>query len=437
MFKALWKVAPKYVPPEGLKALDKYKYSADDHSILKKLFLGRYWDWSSTYLPLWMAYVSISLLFVHYWLHYVDPTWYGRFFYPFVETNLNFIQITLIGFLCLLSNFLLAFFYCPSVIGCTDVPNWLFYYVAISLFVYQTMDNIDGKQARRTNSSSPLGELFDHGCDSLFLLLTGFPFFSALRTNGWLSFVFLTEGVFAFYFSHWEEYHTGKLIMGTLANPTEIQYAIMFCFVVAGYSGPEIFEQSLQEALPSSVISWMTQFGLEGLLPWQLNSTILLLVVICISLSFFMFARDAWAASIKNGDHILAPLFRLLPLVNETLLLLLWIYWSRIDLLNTQTAYILSMHGILFSYLCDQLLLARICHLEYSALNPILIIPILGVLNVSPIFSEPLVDESIALPVLFGVFFVIYCYFILSVVYQFAEYLNIQVFRIPYIKKKE
>ncbi|MFQ6648956.1 hypothetical protein Gotur_021538 [Gossypium turneri] len=26
-----------------------------------------------------------------------------------------------------------------------------------------TFDAVDGKQARRTNSSSPLGELFDHG----------------------------------------------------------------------------------------------------------------------------------------------------------------------------------------------------------------------------------------------------------------------------------
>ena len=31
----------------------------------------------------------------------------------------------------------------------------------------QTLDAVDGKQARRTGSQSPLGELFDHGCDSL------------------------------------------------------------------------------------------------------------------------------------------------------------------------------------------------------------------------------------------------------------------------------
>ena len=32
----------------------------------------------------------------------------------------------------------------------------------VGLFVYTSMDAIDGKQARRTGSSSPLGELFDH-----------------------------------------------------------------------------------------------------------------------------------------------------------------------------------------------------------------------------------------------------------------------------------
>lgn len=38
---------------------------------------------------------------------------------------------------------------------------------ALCLWLYSTFDNVDGKQARRTGSSSPLGELFDHGCDAL------------------------------------------------------------------------------------------------------------------------------------------------------------------------------------------------------------------------------------------------------------------------------
>jgi phosphatidylglycerophosphate synthase len=46
-------------------------------------------------------------------------------------------------------------------------PQWSFALCALGLFVYQSLDAIDGKQARRTDSCSPLGELFDHGCDAL------------------------------------------------------------------------------------------------------------------------------------------------------------------------------------------------------------------------------------------------------------------------------
>lgn len=38
----------------------------------------------------------------------------------------------------------------------------------IGLFMYQSLDAIDGKQARRTQTSGPLGELFDHGKIYLF-----------------------------------------------------------------------------------------------------------------------------------------------------------------------------------------------------------------------------------------------------------------------------
>lgn len=49
----------------------------------------------------------------------------------------------------------------------TQVPRWACFLCAFGLFIYQSLDAIDGKQARRTGTSSPLGELFDHGCDSL------------------------------------------------------------------------------------------------------------------------------------------------------------------------------------------------------------------------------------------------------------------------------
>ena len=37
----------------------------------------------------------------------------------------------------------------------------------VSFMCYITLDNVDGKQARRTSNSSPLGQIFDHGMDAI------------------------------------------------------------------------------------------------------------------------------------------------------------------------------------------------------------------------------------------------------------------------------
>jgi len=58
-----------------------------------------------------------------------------------------------------------TFSYSPN--GVEAPPRWTCVLCALGLFIYQSLDSIDGKQARRTNTSSPLGELFDHGCDSI------------------------------------------------------------------------------------------------------------------------------------------------------------------------------------------------------------------------------------------------------------------------------
>ena len=55
-------------------------------------------------------------------------------------------------------------FYCDDLQKCA--PPFVYFQLAICLFIYQTLDAIDGKQARRTKSSSPLGQLFDHGNDA-------------------------------------------------------------------------------------------------------------------------------------------------------------------------------------------------------------------------------------------------------------------------------
>ena len=102
-----------------------YKYQSVDKSPLSFYVLNPYWNWATTLFPLWVA------------------------------PNL----ITLAGLAFTLSSTILAINF--------DHSDYFSIFYAFALWIYSTLDNIDGKQSRRTNSSSPLGELFDHSIDSL------------------------------------------------------------------------------------------------------------------------------------------------------------------------------------------------------------------------------------------------------------------------------
>jgi ethanolaminephosphotransferase len=120
-----------YVTKEALDNLKYYKYGSVDLSPLSYYILQPYWSWCVQFFPLWMA------------------------------PNL----ITLIGLGFVVANAFLAAYLVPDLESQTY--TWVYYSFAAGIWLYSTFDNVDGKQARRTGSSSPLGELFDHGCDAL------------------------------------------------------------------------------------------------------------------------------------------------------------------------------------------------------------------------------------------------------------------------------
>jgi ethanolaminephosphotransferase len=92
----------------------------------------------------------------------------------------------LLGFIFVIINVLTLLWYTPNLD--VDCPPWVYASWSIGLFLYQTFDAVDGSQARRTHQSGPLGELFDHGVDSLNTTL-GVLIFSATMNFGhsWLT----------------------------------------------------------------------------------------------------------------------------------------------------------------------------------------------------------------------------------------------------------
>lgn len=91
----------------------------------------------------------------------------ASFLPPWLAPN----TVTLIGFSAIAINVFTVALFNSDLTG--PAGSWVYFSCAFGLFFYQTMDAIDGKQARATVSSSPLGEVVDHGFDTLNCPLGG------------------------------------------------------------------------------------------------------------------------------------------------------------------------------------------------------------------------------------------------------------------------
>lgn len=140
-----------------------------------------------------------------------------QFFPKWLAPNL----ITFSGFLLTLANFIILGYYDYHFNAADDykhniIPQWVFLLASFNIFMAYTLDGIDGKQARRTGTSGPLGELFDHGLDSYTAVLIPIYMFSLfgradISTMKMHCIVMLVLS--NFYFSHFEKYNTGVMFL--------------------------------------------------------------------------------------------------------------------------------------------------------------------------------------------------------------------------------
>uniref|UniRef100_A0A0R3Q776 TRC8_N domain-containing protein n=1 Tax=Brugia timori TaxID=42155 RepID=A0A0R3Q776_9BILA len=143
------------------------------------------------------------------------------------------------------------------------------------------LDATDGKQARRTGSSSPLGELLDHGCDAMSqVLVTLNVCYAMLLGQERYMVLFVTVlSVVLFYCAHWSTYCTGRLKFAKqvffsfqdvrLFDVTEAQMTILVVLLMTSIFGTGFWTEKviLKLFLPSfdSNVSvyeafWKSQF---------------------------------------------------------------------------------------------------------------------------------------------------------------------------------
>ena len=100
--------------------------------------------------------------------------------------------------------------------------------ITITHYLYIFFDNLDGKQARRTNTCSSFGMLLDHGCDVFTNICVLFNVSHLCRLgNGSIFIEFLIITLYlGFYSTTYEEYVLGEMHLGIINGPDEGNFLI-------------------------------------------------------------------------------------------------------------------------------------------------------------------------------------------------------------------
>lgn len=161
--------------------------------------------------------------------NFLNPFW-TYCTYNFLPMSMAPNMVTTLGGTANLIAYLATWYYLPSFEPKEgeSVPPLLVAGNGVAAFLYYTLDCMDGKQARRTGTSSPLGQLFDHGIDCF----ANMALFSSAQTfvllgpcRNYLYCQLLTQ--VTFFAAQWEEYYTGILphSYGKYVGVTEVRCA--------------------------------------------------------------------------------------------------------------------------------------------------------------------------------------------------------------------
>jgi ethanolaminephosphotransferase len=369
-----------FISQQGVQNLGVYKYNGVDQSFLANLIMKHWWNWLID--------------------NVVPPT---------IAPNV----LTLMGFFCVLAANLVLWAYSPLMDRAA--PNWTYVFAALMIFCYQTLDNLDGKQARKTGSSSALGEVFDHGADSLTVSMFVMIMTTAFQFSHIMSFIALIMLGLIFYFAHWENFFTGSLILRKWSNPTEAQLFLISNLLITSYFGAEWWKEPVNTVI----------FGYI-----QKNQILFFFTVIGFLTTSYDHISTTYAVVLQRGNSLKTPAFAMFPILFVFLIASIWAILAP-SLLTENPRIFITTIGLLFSYLAIRIIVQNVTkepfRLYYNIQTPLLLITfhsLIGQLFV------PLLDDNFILWCYFLVVFLHVSFLCVSLVWEFSVYLNIHPFDI-------
>lgn len=382
-----------YIGKHGVEALQKYKYSGVDRSYLAKHVFQPFWSRFVLIFPLWMP-----------------PN-----------------MITLTGFLFVVASALLSYIYSPQLTS--PSPKWVHFVHGLLLFLYQTFDAVDGKQARRTSSSSPLGELFDHGCDALACAFETMAFGNSIM-SGKHTLWFWVLATIPFYGATWEHFFTNTLILPEINGPTEGLMLIYLAHFFTSIVGPTWWTQKLGDVC--HVLAGLPI--VSGLVVYDFVIVAMMILGVLPTVGYNVYNVYRVVRS-RNGSMLLAlaMLFPFMLLIGGVVI---WGLLSPSDILRTQPHLLITGTGFAFGYLVGRMILAHLCDepkgLKTGMCMSLLFLPlaIANALSASLLGGSPLIEEQRILLGYCAFTISLYMHFAVSVIHEITGALGIHCFRI-------
>ena len=440
-----------YIPRSRVQNLHLYKYSGTDKSLVSKYLLGPYWNWLVTLFPTSVAPNTITLsglllVFINFaTLAYVDPglqcatqlkldpaahTLALHSAFP-ADTSLLPVNP-------LFSNFGIPgaaakLDFAPKADAAHCLPRWVFFTWALCLFAYQSLDAIDGKQARRTGMAGPLGEMFDHGCDAINTTLECVLCCAALNLGRsvWAP-ASLVATLSNFYLTTWEEFHTGTLFLSAFSGPVEGILMIVGVYALTGaMGGPLFWDRGIFNVTGLAKIDVVRHKLARFNLP--LNDAFLAFALVGLIANIVGSYSNVVAARRARKQSAITPLFGLTPLILQITANLAWVHANRAFILADPRALLpfLSYWGITFAYNVGLLIVAHVTKAPFPYCNVAIVWSVLLALDANLPVSYLQTDPEVQLKVIWaslGVALLVYGHFCHNVVTTITQEMGMACF---------
>eukprot|EP00795_Rhopilema_esculentum_P007886 gene7886-13770_t len=270
--------------------------------------------------------------------------------------------MTFAGWLFTLANFLVLAYFdwdfkatSSPVAGFSTIPRCIWLFCAISQFLSHTLDGTDGKQARRTGSSSPLGELFDHGLDSTAAWMMAVSLLSCFGTqyhSHYEVFSLIVVIAAGFFLAHWEKYNTSVLYLPWAYDFSQVGLTTVYLLTFVW--SPDIWKLTFWNGIRMSHLFVATvHFSLWGI---GLPSTVWHII------------RARW----KHPEYCPTVLEGLMPLVSTGMLLsffTIWGFLSPSQVLQNYPRMFYIAFGNVFSNITCRLIVAQMSSSKCERFN--------------------------------------------------------------------